>query len=321
MVAGPVLALDIGGTKLAAGVVSPEGEVVAEGTAATEPAALPAEVSEALFRLAEEVLRPAGLAFGDLAAAGISFGGPVNYEAGTVVTCHHLAGWEGVPFRDIVSERTGLRAVMDNDANAAALGETVFGAARECQHVLYVTVSTGIGGGLVLGGRVHRGLNSMAGEIGHTHLVPYGPRCTCGRLGCLESVAAGWAMARDARAALDGGAASALRSIPREELSARHVAEMAQTDALAARIMGRAGEYLGLGIARAVTLVSPEVVVIGGGISQAGDVLLGPLRRGFERHVMPEVARGLRIAPGELSPRWGLYGAAALALRELLPAD
>jgi len=174
MVAGPVLALDIGGTKLAAGVVSPEGEVIAEGTAATEPTALPAEVSEALFRLAEEVLRLAGLAFGDLPAAGISFGGPVNYEAGTVVTCHHLAGWEGVPFRDIVSERTGIRAVMDNDANAAALGETVFGAARGCQHVLYVTVSTGIGGGLVLGGRVHRGLNSMAGEIGHTHLVPYG---------------------------------------------------------------------------------------------------------------------------------------------------
>jgi len=320
-VAGPVLALDIGGTKLAAGVVSPDGEVVGEGPAATDPAARPPEVSEALFQLAEQVLRRGRLQMRDLAAVGISFGGPVDYEAGTVVTCHHLAGWEGVPLRDIVSERTGLPAVMDNDANAAALGETAFGAARGCRHVLYVTVSTGIGGGLVLGGRLHRGLNCMAGEIGHTHLVPYGPRCTCGRLGCLESVAAGWAMVRDARAALDGGAVSALRSIPPEELSARHVAEMAQTDALAEQIMGRAGEYLGLGIARAVTLIGPQVVVIGGGISQAGDVLLGPLRRGFERYVMPEVARGLRILPGELSPRWGLYGAAALALRELLPVD
>lgn len=319
--AGLILALDIGGTKLAAGIVSPDGTIVAEGTAATDPGARPSQVSDDLFRLAEGVLRPEGLAFADLAAAGISFGGPVSYETGTVVTCHHLEGWEGVALSDIVSERTGLRSVMDNDANAAALGETVFGAARGSQHVLYVTVSTGIGGGLVLGGRVHRGLNSMAGEIGHTHLVPYGPRCTCGRLGCLESVAAGWAIARDARAALDGGATSALRAIPRDRLSAQHVAEMAGTDALAGRIMARAGEYLGQGIARAVTLVSPETVVIGGGISQSGDVLLEPLRRGFERYVMPEVARGLRIVPGELSPRWGLYGAAALALREAVPGD
>jgi glucokinase len=240
----------------------------------------------------------------------------VEYVPGRVITCHHLSGWEGIPLRELLSERTQLPAVIDNDANAAALGETVFGAGRGCEHVLYLTVSTGIGAGLVLNGQVHRGAKSMAGELGHTHLVAYGPRCTCGRLGCLESVAAGWAIARDARMALEGGAESALRAVPREELSAKHVAEMAQTDALAARVMARAGEYLGLGIARAVNLLNPEIVVIGGGVAQAGEVLLGPVRRGFARYVMPETAQGLRIVAGALAPRWGLYGAAALALWE-----
>ncbi|MBN1459595.1 MAG: ROK family protein [Armatimonadetes bacterium] len=311
------LAVDIGGTKLAAGVITPAGSLLAEGTVSTNPVATPSEVIEALLRLAECVVSRVATGYGDFAALGISFGGPVEYESGTVITCHHLSGWEGVPLRKLLLERTGLPAVMDNDANAAALGETVFGAARGCEDILYVTVSTGIGAGLVLGGRVHRGVNSMAGELGHTQLVPFGPRCTCGRLGCLESVAAGWAIVRDVRLALDGGAESALRSVPREDLSARHVAEMAQTDELAARVMLRVGEYLGLGLARAVNLLNPEMVVLGGGLVQAGDVLLDPVRRNFAKYIMPETAEGLRIVVGDLAPRWGLYGAAALALREI----
>ena len=243
------LAVDVGGTKLAAGAITPAGSLLAEGTVSTDPVATPSEVIEALLRLAEDVVSRVATGCGDLAALGISFGGPVEYASGTVITCHHLSGWEGVPLREMLSERTKLPTVMDNDANAAALGETVFGAARGCEDVLYVTVSTGIGAGVVVSGRVHRGANSMAGELGHTHLVPFGPRCTCGRLGCLESVAAGWAVVRDVRLALEGGAESALRSVPRADLSARHVAEMAQTDELAARVMSRVGEYLGLGLA------------------------------------------------------------------------
>jgi glucokinase len=312
----PVLALDIGGTKLAGGVVTPAGEMLREQTSATDPAATPGDVIEALLELSGQVLAGAGLRLHDLSAVGISFGGPVDYPNGLVITCHHLAGWEGVPLRDIIAERTDLPTVMDNDANAAALGELVFGAGRGCRHLIYVTVSTGIGAGLVIDGKVHRGANSMAGELGHTHLVPYGPKCTCGRLGCLESVASGWAVAKAAQDALDTGAASALRSVPRADLSARHVMEMAQTDALAARIVNQAGEYLGLGMARAVNLLNPDVVAIGGGISQAGEVLMAPVRRGFARYVMPETAQGVRIVTSELSPRWGLFGAAALALRE-----
>ncbi len=210
---------------------------------------------------------------------------------------------------------------MDNDANAAALGEAVFGAAKGRSHVLYLTVSTGVGAGLVLGGMVHRGAGSMAGELGHTMVMPYGPRCTCGRLGCLEAVASGPAIARAAREALDGGAASSLARVPRPELTAEDVAECAQADPVAARIMRQAGEYLGRAIAAAVNLVNPETVVIGGGVSQAGEVLFGPLREAVSRYAVPEAARVLQIVPGQLQQRGGMLGAAALALREMPSAQ
>lgn len=156
----------------------------------------------------------------------------------------------------------------------------------------------------------------MAGEIGHTLVAPDGPECTCGRRGCLEAVAAGPAIARAAREALGSGEPSALQEVAPEELTAKHVAEAAASDALAARIMAQAGEYLGLGISGAVNLINPQIVVIGGGVAEAGEVLLGPVRDSVQRHAVPESVRGLRLAAGELRERGGLLGAAALALTE-----
>jgi glucokinase len=223
-----------------------------------------------------------------------------------------------VPLREIVGERTRLPAVIDNDANATALGETLFGAARGCQHVIYITVSTGIGAGLVLNGQVHRGANSMAGELGHTHLVPYGPRCTCGRMGCLESVAAGWAIGQAAREALAGGVNSALRSIPMGDISAEDVCRMAPRDALARRIMDTAGGYVGLALARAANVIKPETIVVGGGVAESGEVLMAPLRSAFQRYIMPEVGEGARVVQSGLGSRSGILGAGALATAELL---
>jgi len=318
-VAGPVLGLDIGGTKLTVGVVGPDGAVRSERVEPTPATASPLEILELLFAMSEAAIGEAGLWWSDLWATGISFGGPVHFPTGTTVTCHHLAGWEGFPLRDRVAERAGTPVVMDNDANAAALGETRFGAARGCEHVLYLTVSTGIGGGLVLGGRVHRGANSMAGEIGHTLVAPGGPECTCGRRGCLEAVASGPAIARAAREALASGQVSALNSLPAEDITARDVGEAAPSDALAARVMRQAGEFLGIAIAAAVNLVNPGIVVIGGGVSHAGPAFLDPVRETVTRLAVPESACDLRIVAGELGPRGGLLGAAALALEEPHP--
>jgi glucokinase len=313
----PVLALDIGGTKLAAGVIATNGDLLAELACPTEALALPTEVLAPLFALAEQVLSQAGLSYPDLCGLGVSFGGPVDFPSGMTVTCHHLPGWEGISLRDLVAEHTGLPVVLDNDANAAALGETVFGAAKGCEQVLYVTVSTGIGAGLVLSGRIHRGANSMAGELGHTLVAPDGPECACGRRGCLEAVAAGPAIARAAREALAGDEPSSLRSLALDRLTAKDVAEAAPTDPLAARILQHTGEYLGLALAAAINLVNPEIVVIGGGVSQAGDCLFIPLRDALLLHTVPESTRELRVVPAALGAQSALFGAAALGMGEV----
>jgi len=311
-----VLALDIGGTKLAVGVVSDAGDVVADAIEATGKAPSADAVVERLLRMARDAVSRSGVAWQELSGVGVSFGGPVDFPSGTTVTCHHLPGWEQFPLREAVAERSGLPTTMDNDANAAALGEATFGAARGCPHVLYLTVSTGIGGGVIVGGRVHRGATSMAGEIGHTFIAPDGPVCTCGRRGCLEAVAAGPGIVAAARRALDAGEQSALSAIPRAALTAKDVAEAAASDALAARVMSRAGEYLGIAIAGAVNLLNPNIVVIGGGVSGAGDVLFRPVREAVARYAVPESVRDLRIVPGSLGQRGALMGAAALALME-----
>ena len=311
-----VLALDIGGTKLTVGVVADSGEVLAERVGRTDRSDSPNKILDRLFAMSEEALLETGLSQHDLSGVGVSFGGPVDFPGGRTVTCHHLPGWESFPLRDVVAERAGLPAIVDNDANAAALGEVRFGAARGCRHVLYLTVSTGVGGGVVLDGRVHRGASSMAGEIGHTLVVREGPMCTCGRRGCLEAVASGPAIARAAREAMAAGETSTLAEMPEEGLTARQVAEAAPRDALAARILGEAGRAMGVVIAAAVNLVNPEMVVIGGGVSQAGEALFAPLRESVKQHGVPESVQSLRIAPGALGQRGGLLGAAALALSQ-----
>lgn len=317
-----VLAMDIGGTKLAAAVASESGHVLAESVRPTHPASRPPEIIEVLFALAEVAISRANTEWRSLAALGVSFGGPIDFLAGTTVTCHHLPGWEGIALRDLLAERAGLPTIVDNDANAAGLGEATFGAARGCEHVLYVTVSTGIGAGLVLDGRVYRGADSMAGELGHTLVATNGPRCACGRVGCLEAVASGPAIAHLARESLQAGANSALKAVPLADLTAQSVSEAATHDELAARIMAQAGEYLGVAIAAAVNLMNPRTVVIGGGVSQAGEVLLQPLREAVRRHAVPKSVANLRIVAAQLGRRGGLLGAAALALREgVAPRD
>lgn len=311
-----MVALDIGGTKLTVGLVDQEGRRLATQVRPTDQAASPARIVDALFAMAESALAATALAWTDVAAVGVSYGGPLDYPAGRTVTCHHLPGWEDVPLRELVARRAGRPAVVDNDANAAALGEAVFGAARGCAHVLHLNVGTGIGGGVVIGGRLHRGADSMAGEVGHTLVAPDGPLCTCGRRGCLEAVAAGPAIVRAAQEALRSGEPSCLATLPVDEITGRHVAEAAGQDALAARVMQQAGKWIGLAIAAAVNLLNPHMVVIGGGVAGAGEALFAPLRAAVSSHAVPEATRRLRIVPGALGPWDALLGAAALALQE-----
>jgi glucokinase len=308
-----VLALDIGGTKLAAGMVTRAGDVLARRQVETNRSARPPAIMDALEAIAREALDESGV---PADAVGISYGGPVDYYSGVTVTCHHLGGWENIPLRDEMERRFHAPAFMDNDANAAALAEAMFGAGKGHDYIVYLTVSSGIGGGIIAAGRVYRGATSMAGEIGHMTVLPDGPPCTCGRRGCIEALASGWSIARRAREALAAGeTGSRLQHMQAEEpLTAQAVAAAAVAgDALALRIMSETAEFLALGIGAAVNLLNPTLVVIGGGVSKAGAVLFDPLRARLQHYVLDTNFEAVTVVHAALGDDIGLLAGAALA--------
>jgi len=307
---GLLLGLDFGGTKLTAGLAfAGEDKLLARAQCPTPSDKSAREVFATIVELARGLLHKVSQS---PVAVGVSFGGPVDAASGQVITCHHLPGWDDVPLREWVEEAFNAPAAVENDANAGALGEWRFGAGRGSDDLLYITVSTGIGGGLILDGRLRHGLNSLAGEIGHMILEPDGPVCTCGRRGCLEALASGPAIARRARELLKrephrgqvlrqlaGGSLEAVTS----EMVSRAAAE---GDEIAQQVLDEAAGALGLGIANAATLLNPGLIVLGGGVIKAGERFLSIVRavarqqvfQGIEVHIV-------KAALGDDAPLWG----------------
>ncbi len=310
--------LDIGGTKLAAGAGAGDGALLGQANTPTPARARPQEVLDSLVELANLALRKAGAIWKEVKGVGISFGGPVDFRRGLTIGCHHLPGWHRVPLVKVLQGRLHLPTVMDNDANAAALGEALFGAGQGIPDLLYITVSTGIGGGLILGGKIHRGTASLAGEVGHMILRPTGPQCTCGKKGCLEALASGWAILRQAKEALaQNKEDSLLRAVPEKELDARAVAEAAgQGDALAKAILAEATDALGQGIAGVINLLNLPLVIVGGGVAKAGEVFFSPLREAVAKYAVAESAETTQVVPAKLADQAPLLGAIALAAAE-----
>ncbi|MGB9755058.1 ROK family protein [Roseiflexus castenholzii] len=305
-----VIGLDFGGTKLAAGLVDlTHGVVLARRTIPTPVAAGAPASLDAMLAMARELMDSAPA---PVQGVGVSFGGPVAADGRTVRFSMHVAGWEQMPLAARIEALLGLPAAVANDGDAAALAEFHFGAGRGVQHLLYLTVSTGIGGGIIIGGRLHRGERAWAGEAGHQTLKPDGPPCPCGRNGCLEALASGLSIAREARLRLRGpdGAFSVLATIPPDALTAQHVAEAAAAgDALARAVWDEAMGWLGIGIASAANLLNPGRVVLGGGLTRAGALLFDPVRHVVAQRAMdPE----LSIVPAALGDDVGILGGAAL---------
>lgn len=310
-----VIGFDLGNTNLTAAVVTGEGEVRGQWREANPRA----EGAAASLAVVEGMLRRAREEFPEVEAVGIGFGGPVDIATGEIRRSHHTEGWEGLKLAEWVRERLGLAAWVDNDANAGGLGEALFGAGRGSESLLYVNVGTGIGGAVVIGGRVHHGAHSNAGEIGHVVLTPEeGPVCTCGKRGCVEAWASGDALGGAARAALEAGAESVLALLPREEVTGRAVSEAAGSgDALALRVLREAGGKLGVAVAAACNVLDPELVVIGGGVSEGNPPYLEAAQEALRDYGTPPVAARTRILPAALGYEAGVIGAAAVALQAL----
>lgn len=305
--------VDIGGSRLSVGLVTSDGKILALRRLKTPREAGAEECVRELLEVARAMVKEAPTENPPV-AVGIGFGGPVDPTTGTVRRSHHIEGWSDVPLAKLFSEATGLEVHVENDANAAALGEALFGAGYGCEVLLYVNVGTGIGGGIVIRGRVYRGAHFNAGEIGHLVLLPDGPVCPCGKRGCLEALASGDALGRRARELHD--AARLVRSAlaGAENLTGRMVGEYASRgDEVARTIVAEAGGYLGWTLALAANLIDPDVIVVGGGVADLGDLYLGPARSRY-RELAMEYVSDVSIVPATLGYDAGVIGAAAVAL-------
>lgn len=240
----------------------------------------PAACIQEVHRIFQEVLTSQGLQPADLSAVGVGVPGPVVTNEGTVVSPPIMPGWDGYPIRDTLSSMWGLPVSLNNDAELGALGEWAYGAGRGEKNLAYIKVGSGIGAGLIINQQIYGGTTGSAGEIGHLTIEENGPLCTCGNRGCLEAFVGGHAIARQAQQLVMSGKRTLLSNYPLEEITARDVAEAAQRGDIAAQeIIARAGTFIGIAIAGLVNLINPSVVIIGGGVAQAGDLLTSPIRQ------------------------------------------
>ncbi|MGE5530001.1 MAG: ROK family protein [Patescibacteria group bacterium] len=308
------IGVDLGGTKIATVLVGPKGEVLAEDQRPTE-----AErgVEAVIDRLADSARAAAGGRLAEVAAVGLGAPGPLNISQGLIFKAPNLPGWDNVPVARMLGARLGMPISLENDANAAAYAEWAAGAGRGARDMIYLTISTGIGGGLIAGGRLHHGRDDAAGEVGHMTVLPEGPPCGCGRRGCWETLCSGTAIAAEMVRRLAGGAHSRAQELAGGDpaaITAAHVAQAAREgDPVAASVLERAFFFLALGITNLIHLLNPDTIVIGGGVAKLGDQLFGPVRALVRERAYPTLVEGLPIVPAALGGRSGSLGAALVA--------
>lgn len=311
----PILALDFGGTKLAAGLARRGDRQWIKQHRTLSPTNGDARTDLKLMgELVEDLLQGQ-----KPVAIGVSFGGPVDAASGIVRLSHHVPGWENLPLQQLLEDEFGVQVNIDNDANVAALGEHHFGAGMGYDHLFYITVSTGVGGGWILNRHLWRGTEGMAGEIGHTTIDPNGPVCLCGKRGCVERLASGpyIALAVKEQLQVDPSQGKILLDLvkgDREAITAQLVSQAAAAgDELAIAALKKAGWALGVGIGNVANLINPQRFILGGGVTKAGEIFWNAIHQAARETALPEV--NFDIVPALLGDEAPLWGAVALALQ------
>ncbi len=311
------IGVDVGGTKILAGVVNDEG-YVSDSARIDSPQRDAMATVQAIVDVVQELR---GRSSADVVAVGVGIAGLVDSDRSRVITAPNL-GWSHTNIGSLVQSATEIATVVENDANAAAWGEFIFGAGRQFRDIVAVTVGTGIGGGLILEGRLRRGSHGVASEVGHLNAVPDGRPCSCGRRGCLEQYASGHALVREARerAATDPSQAKILVSLgdgTADGITGIQVTQAAREgDPVALESFAVVGTWLGRGLADLAAVIDPEAFIVGGGVSEAGELLLASARSTLTEKVIGKDGRPVPpVIPASLGNRAGLVGAADLARR------
>lgn len=314
-----IIAVDLGGTQIRAARYAPDRSMEARVALPTEAAEGKESVISRIITAIRQVWPSEARC--EVLAVALGVPGPVNFEQGIVRFAPNLPGWDNVPLRAMLHDVLGVRVFVANDADVAALGELRFGAGRGVRHMVYMTISTGVGGGIILDGHLFTGGHGLGGEIGHMTIEPFGLRCSCGNVGCLETLASGTAIGRRARERVAAGEPSALLDMVGGDvarITARDVSAAAQAgDALAIDVFREAGTYVGVAIVDLMFLLNPSLFVLGGSVTLAGDLLFDPIQAAVDARAPQPYRETARIVRAELGDDVGLWGALALAETEL----
>lgn len=313
----PVIAVDLGGTQLRVAVVQGS-QVLAKVRVLTGESPLPDSIVSRISSGIDQVLEEAEIGIEQVAGLGVGVAGPLDGRTGVVFAPPNLSGWNNVPLRAMLQKYYGnLPILLENDANAAALGEYLFGAGQGCSDMVYLTISTGIGGGVICNGQLLQGISGTAAELGHMTIDRDGPRCNCGNIGCLESIASGIAITHRASEAMKAG--TYFENLPAGiQADPAHVDPHAVADAAreglpaACAIIKEAAEALGIGIVNIIHIFNPERIILGGGLLQIGSLLLDPALQIVRERAMKVPYQAVSIVPAQFGDEAGLIGAGAL---------
>lgn len=318
--AAPIVAIDLGGTRFRVGLVDPQGKIIARLSEETRSEEGPARVVDRIVSAAGALLKKQGLK--EPIAVGAGVAGPLDRD-GVILAPPNLIGWREVPIREMLAERFPVPVWVGNDATLACLGEHTYGCGRGIDDLIYMTVSTGVGGGVISNGVLLTGWRGLAGEIGHIIIQPNGPRGKCGHAGCLESLVSGTAIARRALEGLGDGTPSALAGLVQGDLPAsgglraEHVFQAAAAgDGFSKDLVQQVARDLALGIVSLVHIFNPRMFIVGGGVARDWHLLAPAVERTVREHAMAGFLEGLTIVPSPLGDDVGLVGAAALVVRE-----
>jgi len=315
------LAIDLGGTKIAAGLVSDKGEIISHGYCLALAKEGPEAVIERLLSVTHQTLERAMVKASQLKGIGIAAAGALDTKRGLVTASPNLPGWCNVPLQRIMTEKLGVKTYLINDASAAAFGEHRLGAGKGVANLIYLAIGTGIGGGIVINGQLYNGADGCAGEIGHMTVDVNGPWCNCGNIGCLETLASGTAMAKEAIKRVSRGGKSSLITLTQgrvENITAKMIAHAArQGDSLARDIIAKSADYLGVGMINLVNIFNPELIIVGGGVAGLGNLLLKPARKVMKERAFSLPAHTVRILRAKLGNNSGIIGAAFFVFQKI----
>jgi len=308
-----ILGVDIGGTDIKLGILSPEGEMIIDGTVPTEQESGVAHSAEKVRAWYEENAS-AGM---NLVALGIGCAGLIDREKGTVISSPNLPAWVGESIKEEFESALGVPVVVENDANCAAFGEYKKGSGEGADLFVCITLGTGVGGGIVVNGGLFTGGRGFAGEIGHIVIDPTGPECACGKRGCLEAFIGSGSIVRMAIEEIESGRDSELSELG--EITVKAISEAAgRGDEVAVDVLSRTGGYLGMGLSIIAHLINPDRIAVGGGVSGAGEFILAPARERFGELLMHEVMGDMEVVPARLGNSAAVIGASLLAVERFV---